>query len=621
ISDSCDSETTVTSHPSQDIATPHALDQPAFDLPDGKTEEAGPGDALQADGRSYSSEEDAHNLSSEQFLQYTVHSLPRSRPKEEQVEGRARTDHDTEPQPSQNQSEQEPELEQTQSRSDSEIEPQHAEQPTETTADTPSEGADAQVEATPRDDSASSFSVLSALNRAKRKHQCRLGQHNSIQGDDLSQTPKEGRRRGFIPMQRSSSLPSCLVSPPRVVSSVKIQFRQGQTSCTPPRYSFKYTAEDGEDNGEEEVLEEEEKEQSNCLSTLIINPGVQERTAAVPPKPIPPYLRGSHGSPHSASPPPNWSPVCHPHSWSTQSVPDLTSSHHHPFPFSVHPYANSPYLHNHPSSTEMQLRKVLHDIRGTVQSLNQVGPSFGLDFKPIQTISLAEYQQRRRSLNIFRKHQTGLSVREELRELEQQLEDRLLDLTPYSHHAVRTHGFLVFPQDVHRDTSVENLSTASALRAMEPVSTHTHARTLSSLSKNHKILSEFLFSVNFQVSDLLREQFFLQSELGYDGHGPSSRSPSPARRDDGRQRQEVYRASVSITPAPPPRPNAPTGQQEEGQRHGEEAEGENEEGQEEASETEGAAGLIGADNLQHLIREVVFIETGTGGFVFHAEFS
>uniref|UniRef100_A0A1A8KCD2 Sperm specific antigen 2 n=1 Tax=Nothobranchius kuhntae TaxID=321403 RepID=A0A1A8KCD2_NOTKU len=750
-SDSCDSETTVTSHPSQDVATPHALDQPAFDLPDGKTEEAGPDDALQADGRSYSSEEDAHKLSSEQFLQYTVHSLPRSRLKEEQVEGRARTDHDTEPQPSQNQSEQEPELEQTQSQSASELEPQHAEQPTETTADTPSEGAHAQVEATPRDDSTSSFSVLSALNRAKRKHQCRLGQHNSIQGDDLSQAPKEGRRRGFIPMQRSSSLPSCLVSPPRVVSSVKIQFRQGQTSCTPPRYSFKYTAEDGEDNGEEEVLEEEKEEQSNCRSTLIINPGVRERTAAVPPKPIPPYLRGSHGSPHSASPPPNWSPVRHPHSWSTQSVPDLTSSHHQPFqqsmgtshnqqswtsgqlmfptqspsvvfsdpnshpspgsntspfPFSVHPYANSPYLHNQhnpplnhyfsltnlhqpftspgpphgsltnlhqpptstvphpfglgpgtppmhhqiynppyphqlpyptlhgsqyaspyytppgysmnphlhpglaysappglapgrsPSSTEMQLRKVLHDIRGTVQSLNQTRANSPDPYGELRAASsqqsLAEYQQRKRSLNIFRNQMTDLelsimqqqalfyrhlspadrleveqlralrsAVREELRELEQQLEDRLLDLTPYSHHA-----------DVHRDTSVDNLSTASALRAMEP------------------------------VSDLLREQFFLQSELGYDGHGPSSRSPSPARRDDGRQRQEVYRASVSITPAPPPRPNAPTGQQEEGQRHGEEAEGENEEGQEEASETEGAAGLIGADNLQHLIREI-----------------
>uniref|UniRef100_A0A1A7WEA4 Sperm specific antigen 2 n=1 Tax=Iconisemion striatum TaxID=60296 RepID=A0A1A7WEA4_9TELE len=761
-SDSCDSETTVTSHPSQDVATPHALDQPAFDLPDGKAEGVGLGDATKADGRSHTSEEDAHKWSSEQFPQYTVHFLPKSRPEGEQVEGRARTDHDTEPHSSQNRSGQEPqpELEQTQSRSASELEPQHTEKLTETTAgtETPSEGAEAQVEATPRDVSTSS-TVLSALNRAKTKHLGQLGQHNSIHCDDLSQTPREGRRRGFIPMQRSSSLPSSIVSPPRVVSSVKIQFRPGQTSCTPPRYSLKYTTEDGEDNGEEEVLneEEEEKEQSNCLSTLIINPGVSERTAAVPPKPIPSYLQGSHCSRHNASPPPDWSPVRHPHSWSTQSVPDLTSSHHQPFQqsmgtnqnqqswtsgqmmsptqspsamfsdpnyhpspgsnssplhFSMHPYTSSPYLHNqhnpplnhyfsltnlhqpfaspvpphgsltnlhqpppatvphpfglgpgtppmhhqtyshsyphqlpyptphgsqyaspyhstpgfmnphlHPrlaysappgfgpgrssSSTEMQLRKVLHEIRGTVQSLNQTRANTPDPYCELRAASsqqsLAEFQQRRRSLNIFRSQMTELelsimqqqvlsyrhlsptdrleveqlralrsAVREELQELEQQLEDRLLDLTPHSHHA-----------DLHRDASVDSLSTASALRAMEP------------------------------VSDLLREQFFLQSELGYDGHGPSShpstRSPSPVRGDDGRQTQGVYRASINITPAPPRRPNAPTWQEEqeeEGQRHGEEEEVENEEGREESSQTEGAAGIIGADNLQHLIREI-----------------
>lgn len=166
------------------------------------------------------------------------------------------------------------------------------------------------------------------------------------------------------------------------------------------------------------------------------------------------------------------------------------------------------------------------------------------------------------------------AVREELQELEQQLEDRLMELTHRTQH-----------RGLHRDCSVESLSTASALRAMEP------------------------------VSDLLREQLFLQSEIGSDRHSsytnPSPRSVSPVREDqgggDGKQKQGMYRASINITPAPPPRPNVHTEEIEEEERASDGAAlaagggG----GRGEAPEVEeGAAGEVRVDSLQQLIREI-----------------
>lgn len=96
-----------------------------------------------------------------------------------------------------------------------------------------------------------------------------------------------------------------------------------------------------------------------------------------------------------------------------------------------------------------------------------------------------------------------------------------------------------------------------------------------------------------QVSDLLREQLFLQSELSYEDQAtstePSTRSSSPVQGGGG-----VYRASINITPAPPPRPNTHTEEEEdEGGRVGEEV-----------PEEETGAGEVRVENLQELIREV-----------------
>ncbi|XP_054887831.1 protein ITPRID2 isoform X2 [Poeciliopsis prolifica] len=739
--DSCDSETTVTSHPSQDVATPQPLDQPAFELLGGREEEPESSTTLKAEHSGTSMEEAEHEESLEQVPQYAVHQLPMNRLSEEgeQLDMKDRTDPDTEPQPDQTQStpayEQEPQPVMENTENLLTEEPLRHTEPL-TLIDAAEEKTDS-VLTTPMSP------VVRALNRAKQNQLRLLGQHKSIQIDNPSQTPGGTiSRRGLIPMQRSSSLPLSLLSPSKVVSSVRIQFGQGQALCTPPRYSIKYIQEDGE---QKEYEEKQEEEQSNCVSTLIINPGSKEIPPhAIPPKPIPHHLMRSAYSLQSSSPPPPGSPDQR-HSWTTQSVPDLSSSNHelnsfqlntnqnqqttgsgrmifprhntpmlgsepnlfprhttypyppyhyasppfnhhsppvhhyssltslhqpatppvpphsslinlhqpysssapyvdlgcllpgtppmneysfsHPLPFPAAPPAHqfgSPYYGTHgythlppgfppsaapgsgrcPSSTEMQLRKVLHEIRGTVQSFGQSrisSPDLFGELRAAATSqqSVAEFQQKRRSLNMFRNQMMDLElsimrqqavvykhlspadrmeaeqlqslrsqVREELQELEQQLEDRLMELTPHSN-----------LRGLHREGSVDSLSTASALRAMEP------------------------------VSDLLREQFFLQSELCYGGHGPSSvpstRSPSPVRRegDDGKQSRGVYRASINITPSTPARPNTHTKEAEEEQRDPEEVE--REKGEEhETPEREREAEKFRPDNFQQLIREI-----------------
>lgn len=200
------------------------------------------------------------------------------------------------------------------------------------------------------------------------------------------------------------------------------------------------------------------------------------------------------------------------------------------------------------SSSELQLRRVLQDIRGTLHSLGQSGfgaPDVLLERRavPASPQSVSELLLKRRSLNAFRSQMMDLelsivkeqaqvyrhlspsdrleveqlqrlrtAVREELQELEQQLEERLLELTPPAH------------TGLHLGSCEDNLSSASALKAMEP------------------------------VSDLLREQLLLQSELSYhsDGGSPASSCCSSPRRTPT-PGEGLYRASINITPVPPPR--------------------------------------------------------------------
>uniref|UniRef100_A0A3Q3IPZ7 Sperm-specific antigen 2 C-terminal domain-containing protein n=1 Tax=Monopterus albus TaxID=43700 RepID=A0A3Q3IPZ7_MONAL len=621
-------------HPSQDATTPLAMDQPAFDLPDGREEETRPEDAVEADGKSSSREEDKYDGSLEQVPHYMPHHLPINRPTEAQQD-ESQGEEQVEPEP-------EPEQEITHSMSASEQEPQQNQADIAPHTEPPTKGVvpedQAQENNASMDDSSSLCSspssvVLSALNRAKQNHLSLVGQQFDPQPNDAPQTPERERGRCGIRMQRSSSLPSTLLSPSRVVSSVKIQFGRGQASCTQPRYSFKYTQEAGKDNEEQE--QEKKEGPTNCLSTLYIGPaptsGSTHQANRLPSEaPIPHYLMRSTRSLHSSSPPPDWPPRGSDRSWSIQSVPDLSSSHKQTSHFQQNIAINQ--NKQNWGSGQMALSKT--GVQGKWCSL-----TLTLTLTLIQILQLSTL---RRSLNLFRSQMMDLemsiirqqalaykhlspadrselehlqslrsAVREELQELEQQLEDRLLD------DAVRPSSL---SQGLHRDSSVDSLCTASALRAMEPVSAHTHTHTHTHTQNCYTKLIKLKFVLMFnlflsvlltvQMSELLREQLFLRSELSCDHHEPltepSSRSSSPVRggeEEDEEQRQGTYRASINIIPTLPPRPSAHTEEDEEQdeEKDGSEIGGG---GAGEEQEGEGAAGEIRVENLQLLIREV-----------------
>ncbi|XP_048050464.1 protein ITPRID2 isoform X2 [Megalobrama amblycephala] len=493
------------------------------------------------------------------------------------------------------------------------------------------------------------------------------------------------------PLRRSSSLPLTSLSPARVVTSMRVQLGKGSVKhCTPPSYSYRYEEENRSDREEvDSIMEEDEVDHAGRQSTLL-NSAPAERSKmdrGTPPHPlnIPQHLTRSSSSLYSV--PADWPqrPLGEGPNWSTYSVPNLPNytglphhlphpppngsfyspqhgmaynftyptrpPHHTPFqqpqsspgpqplqsntftppqgapftpqhnihyanphsipynpfcspynvsqgapygpsmnihgsPYHTHvplaqshsaPYTlgynNSPHHpgapYSHPyypsppypfsfgtppapapamGSTEMQLRRVLHDIRGTMQNLGQ------------------ELQMRSKSLNVFRTQMMDLelalmrqqsmvyqhlspderreaeqlqtlrtAVRQELQELELQLEDRLLSLNEQMRSTSQHSSLYRHHMGMQRGNSMESLSNSSALRAMEP------------------------------VTDLLKEQLYLQSELGYEAATPSSgrssRASSPGRFNRTRescspslQRGSVYRATLNLTPTVPPRP-------------------------------------------------------------------
>ncbi|XP_042335742.1 protein ITPRID2 isoform X2 [Sceloporus undulatus] len=436
------------------------------------------------------------------------------------------------------------------------------------------------------------------------------------------------------PLRRSQSLPTTLLNPVRVVSSVNVQLAPGrQTLCGPPSFTYKYdTPEESEtkEKEEERHISEANSSSPRCTSTLFIAPSTQRRDPSHPsankvveepcrsriqscPLHLPTPMTQSSCSLHSLHSDCLDRPLCaHMRTFSTHSIPSTPGSSCSglPSPFGCphslrhfgHPYQLSTM--NSPSTVEMQLRRVLHDIRSSLQNLSQNAVMRGHDVTatsystqrssilPLYENTFQDLQGVRRNLNLFRTQMMDLelamlrqqttvyqhmteeeryeadqlqslrkSVRMELQELEMQLEERLLALEDQLR---SMHVSSPFRQQtlmgMYGGRSAENLSCPSPVNVIEP------------------------------VSELIREQSYLKSELGMGlgepgmetppaegseaafDHGGNSDSSSVCSSQASRKAvahssettkpkphgKRVYRACVALMPSPPAR--AGTGQ-------------------------------------------------------------
>uniref|UniRef100_A0A8C2VU35 ITPR interacting domain containing 2 n=2 Tax=Chinchilla lanigera TaxID=34839 RepID=A0A8C2VU35_CHILA len=470
--------------------------------------------------------------------------------------------------------------------------------------------------------------VNTALQRAQMKV-CSLSNQrvgrSLIKSKDLLKQRYLLAKAGY-PLRRSQSLPTTLLSPVRVVSSVNVRLSPGkETRCSPPSFTYKYTPEEQQESEEGAPAPDG---QSLVTSTIFISPpSVKKheepsrsevspledcrrgRTPACP-QFVPARISQSTCSLHTLHEWPD-RPLCeHVRTLSTHSVPSIPGAACSAFasplgcPYS-HSHAAYPYrAANPPSAIEMQLRRVLHHIRNSLQNLSQY-PMRGPDLAaapystqkssvlPLYENTFQELQVMRRSLNLFRTQMMDLelamlrqqnlvyhhmteeeryevdqlqslrnSVRMELQELELQLEERLLDLEEQLRTAQVPSPFRSSSlMGMCGSRSADNLSCPSPLNVMEP------------------------------VTELMREQSYLKSELGLGlgemgfeiPPGESSESifsqatsesssvcSSPSRHASRRTavppgqsggkrkaqsvaRKKVFRASVALTPTAPSR--------------------------------------------------------------------
>ncbi|OXB75807.1 UNVERIFIED_CONTAM: hypothetical protein H355_009618 [Colinus virginianus] len=458
-----------------------------------------------------------------------------------------------------------------------------------------------------------------------------------LKSKDLLRKQRQWLAESGYPLRRSQSLPTALLNPVKVVSSVNVQLTPGkETLCGPPSFTYKYTHAEEDEKLTSEGDKQEDKataSQPVCKSTLFIatssskreEPQTGLRRLSEVPSPTrgqscplhtPGHMSQSTCSLHSL--PAEWldRPLCeHMRTLSTHSVPSISGSSLgallSPFscPFSPRHsgYPHRPHAINPPSTVEMQLRRVLHDIRNSLQNLSQYPVMRGQDLSavtgyttqrssilPLYENTFQELQVVRRNINLFRTQMMDLelamlrqqttvyqhmtederyeadqlqnlrkSVRMELQELEMQLEERLLALEDQLRSLHMSSPYR--PQThigMYGSRSADNLSCPSPLNVIEP------------------------------VSELMREQSFLKSELGLGlgdlglenlpaegtesvfshGNSDSSSVCSTASRKAGvgsseltgksrSQSKKLYRASVALTPTPPVR--AATGQQVE----------------------------------------------------------
>ncbi|NWR49982.1 SSFA2 protein, partial [Regulus satrapa] len=453
------------------------------------------------------------------------------------------------------------------------------------------------------------------INSPDSKARCTL-----LKSKDLLRKQRLWFAESGYPLRRSQSLPAALLNPVKVVSSVNVQLTPGkETLCSPPSFTYKFTqVEEDKKAASENDRSEDEAVSSHpvCKSTLFIAPSSSKKEPQAGPSRLseelspsraqscplhmPAAMSQSTCSLHSL--PMEWQdrPLCeHMRTLSAHSVPSISGSSYSAMlsPFSCpffprHGVPHRPLAMNPPSTVEMQLRRVLHDIRNSLQNLSQYPVMRGQDLPaatgyttqrssilPLYENTFQELQVVRRNLNLFRTQMMDLeltmlrqqttvyqhmteeerfeadqlqslrkSVRMELQELEMQLEERLLALEDQLRSLHMSSPYR--PQahiGMYGSRSADNLSCPSPLNVIEP------------------------------VSELIREQSFLKSELGLGlgelgletlpaegtesvfSHGNSD-SSSVCSGHTGRkaksQSKKLYRASVALTPTPPVRAGA-----------------------------------------------------------------
>ncbi|KAL1786279.1 sperm-specific antigen 2 isoform X1 [Sigmodon hispidus] len=468
--------------------------------------------------------------------------------------------------------------------------------------------------------------VNTALQRAQMKVCSLSGQRvgrSLIKSKDLLKQRYLLAKAGY-PLRRSQSLPTTLLSPVRVVSSVNVRLSPGkETRCSPPSFTYKYTSED-EQELEKKVTEHDS--QPVVKSTIFIPPSSVTKEEApqsevtqledchhgrLPPCPQFAPISQSTCSLHSVH---EWQdrPLCeHMRTLSAHSVPNISgascSAFSSPFgcPYSHRHAAHSyrAYPVNPPSAIEMQLRRVLHDIRNSLQNLSQYPMMRGPDLAaasystqkssvlPLYENTFQELQVVRRSLNLFRTQMMDLelamlrqqtmvyphmteedryevdqlqglrnSVRMELQDLEMQLEERLLGLDEQLRAVRMPSPFRssVLP-GMCGSRSADNLSCPSPLNVMEPVTEL--IREQSYLKSELGLgLGEMGFEIPPEESS---ESVFSQatsessSVCSSPSHNRRSRGPSGNSGSKPRTRfaarKKIFRASVALTPTAPSR--------------------------------------------------------------------
>ncbi|XP_059872471.1 protein ITPRID2 isoform X3 [Delphinus delphis] len=449
--------------------------------------------------------------------------------------------------------------------------------------------------------------VNTALQRAQMKV-CTLSNQrvgrSLIKSKDLLKQRYLFAKAGY-PLRRSQSLPTTLLSPVRVVSSVNVRLSPGkETRCSPPSFTYKYTPE------EEQKLEREAIEhdgQSLVKSTIFISPSFVKKEAAAQSEVnrleechqqrtpacslyAPAPVSQSTCSLHSV--PSEWQegPLCeHMRTLSTHSIPNISGTTCSAFTSPL----GCPYSHRHaayphrvcsvnpPSAIEMQLRRVLHDIRNSLQNLSQHPVMRGPDLAaapystqkssvlPLYENTFQELQVMRRSLNLFRTQMMDL----ELAVLRQQ--------TMVYHHMTEDERY-----EVDQLQSLRN----SVRMELQDLEMQLEERLLGLEEQLHAVSVPSPFrSSALMVTELMREQSYLKSELGLglgemgfeippgeslesvfsqatsesssvcSGPSHANRTGVPSSDSVGRPKthlvpsKKVFRASVALTPTAPSR--------------------------------------------------------------------